>query len=197
MNIHERNENQKARGEIVMEQIAHEPRAGDKERDTSGNQGCEISGQVPAFLPRSARLTALIVTRDPYILRGMQDGENSAAIARLRHLREGIQFEQRGKHEPQKLREGESERRDQRARAHGAYQTPESQECEDQERYAKHEAQGKCEFRRQAQRKNQRIGGTASFKAREQHQVRSHKRAAQAAPFTGADFRAAAPREHH
>ena len=111
MDIHERHENQEAGGEIVVKQIADEPGARNEQRDAAGDERGEICRHVPILLAGGARFASLVVAGDPNVLRRMQHRENSAAVARLRHLRGGVQFEQRGQHEPQKLRERQGERR--------------------------------------------------------------------------------------
>ena len=86
---------------------------------------------------------------------------------------------------------------DQSSRADGPNQAPESKESENHERDAERQTQRSVYFGGRSERKNQRIRRTAGFEAGQQHQIRSHKRAAQPAPFARSDFRAAAPREHH
>ena len=56
-------------------------------------------------LPAASEFALLIVAGDPEILRGVQHGEDAAAIARLRNPIGGVQLEQRGQNEPEKLRE--------------------------------------------------------------------------------------------
>ena len=56
-------------------------------------------------LPGRDDLALLIIAGDPEILRGVQDGQYAAAIARLRYPIGGVQLEKRGQNEPEKLRE--------------------------------------------------------------------------------------------
>ena len=98
-----------------MKEIADEPRAGNEQSDAASHERCEIGPQVPVRLACRAGFATLVVAGDPYILRGVKDGEDSTAVARLRRLISGAQFEKRGQHEPEELGYRESDWRD-----HGA-----------------------------------------------------------------------------
>src|ERR1700728_187123 len=105
VDIHDRGEDQEAGGEVVVKHAADDPRAGDEERDAARDEREEVAGQAPAGFARGARFAALVVAGDPDVLRRVQDGENAAAVARLRNLR--VQLQQRGYNEPDKLSERE------------------------------------------------------------------------------------------
>ena len=110
MDVHDGGENQKARGEVEMKDATDDPRAGNKERDAAGDQREEVARHSPARLAGSARFALLVVAGDPYVLRGMQDRQDSAAVARLRDLISRVQFQERGHNEPDELRERQRQR---------------------------------------------------------------------------------------
>ena len=164
VNVYDGHENQEAGGEIVMEEIADKPRAGDKQSDAAGHERCEIDPQVPIRLACRAGFATLVVAGNPYILRGVKDGEDSTAVARLRHLISGAQFEKRGQHEPEELGYRESDWRDHGVNPVLADHALETKPGEDGKGSAQRETQGKSEFGGQAERKNQGIVRAAGFK---------------------------------
>src|SRR4029077_12107764 len=96
MDVHQRGEYQKTGGEVVMKDVAHQPRPGNEQRDATGNQRKEIGNHAPARLTGGPGFALLVVTRDPDVLCGVQYSQNSAAVTRLRDLVGRAQFQKRG-----------------------------------------------------------------------------------------------------
>src|SRR5580704_1699753 len=147
VNVHDGHENQEASGEIVMEDVADEPGAGNELRDAARQERDEIYRHTPIRLAARSRFATLVVTGDPQILRGMQDGENSAAVARLRNLVGRAQFEKRGQNEPEKLGDREGERREHLSNAVLADHSLKTQPSEKCESCPQCETHGKSKLR--------------------------------------------------
>jgi hypothetical protein len=61
MDIHQRDEGQKARSKISVKNTADDPSPGDKQRDPAGNQCQEITGKRPTRIASRAGLFFLVV----------------------------------------------------------------------------------------------------------------------------------------
>src|ERR1700732_291954 len=146
VNVHDGHENQKTGGEIVMEDVADEPGAGNEQRDASSQERDEIYRHAPVGVAAGARFATLVIACDPYILRGVQDGENSAAVARLRNLIGRRTFKKRGQNEPEKLCDRQSDRREHLANAVFADHSLKTQPSEKRESRPQGKAQGKSKF---------------------------------------------------
>src|ERR1700732_3515426 len=84
VNIYERREGEKARGKISVKNAADDPRSWDEERDSAGNQSDKITGKRPTRVASRTGLLFLVIARNPQVLRGMEHGEQPAAVTRLR-----------------------------------------------------------------------------------------------------------------
>src|SRR5580700_5714694 len=105
-------------------------------------------------LAAGARFATLVVAGDPYILRGVQDGEDSAAVARLRNLVGRAQFHKRGQNKPEKLRYCERDGRDHFANAVFTDHALKTQPGENCEGCSEPQARGKSKLCGKTQRKN-------------------------------------------
>jgi hypothetical protein len=147
--------------------------------------------------PAARALALLVVAGDPQVLRGMKYRQDAAAIARLRNLIGGVQFEQRRQNEPEKLREGEGERGRHRSQLLRQINRRKPMNVATANTAPRTSRAGKRELRGDAERKNERIGRAAGFKACEQHQVGRNECDANRAALSRRHARAAAPHEHH
>ena len=77
-------ENQKAGGEVIVENMAGKPRSGDKEGNASGDEDCKITKWTPTRDAFGIGFSPRVITCNPEILRGMHHGEHTGTVAALR-----------------------------------------------------------------------------------------------------------------
>src|SRR6516162_6919910 len=102
MQIHQRGEDEEAGGEVVVKQLAGQPRSGDEQRDASCDKDAEV-GEWPPIRPLlSVGFTASVVAGDPEILCGVHHGQYARTEAALRNAKAFAQRQSGGEQEPYK-----------------------------------------------------------------------------------------------
>src|SRR5208282_4455593 len=105
----------------------------------------------------SASFFSLVIARDPQILRGMQHGEQAAAVTSLRNFPAADELDYRGQKKPEKLRDGQRKHWKNCAEATPARQRRKGPPAGTHKKQRQNRSRRQSEFNREPQGKNQRI----------------------------------------
>src|SRR5580698_6399373 len=105
-----------------------------------------IAGRASLFL--------LVIARDPQILRGMQNGEKAAAVARLRNFVPADELDQRWQQKPEELRDGQRKNRKDCAEVAPSCQRRKSPSARANEKRGQNRSRWQRKFSRESQGQN-------------------------------------------
>src|SRR6202049_3416533 len=197
VNIYESRECEKARDKISVKNAADDPRPWDEERDSAGNQCHKITGKRPTGVASRTGLLFLVIARNPQILRGMEHGEQPAAVTSLRDFAAADKLNDRGQKKPEKLCHRQRNDRENAAEVASAGQRGESPATGTDKKERKRGSCGESEFSNEPERKNKCIAGRAGVEAQHQQNIGGDEGKAQRAAFCVRGCHARAPGAYH
>src|ERR1700738_3006409 len=197
VNIYESREGEKACGKISVKNAADNPRPWDEERDSAGNQCHKITGKGPMGIAGRTGLLFLVMAGNPQILRGMEHGEQPAAVTSLRDFAAADQLNHRGQKKPEKLRDRQGNDRKNAAEVPSAGQRGESPATGTEKKERKRGSRGESEFSGEPERKEKCIAGRTGVEAQHQQNIGGDEGKAQRAAFCFRGCDAGASSAHH
>src|ERR1700676_2244070 len=197
VNIYESREGEKACGKISVKNAADNPRPWDEERDSAGNQCHKITGKGPMGIAGRTGLLFLVIAGNPQILRGMEHGEQPAAVTSLWDFAAANKLNYRRQKKPEKLCQRQRNDRENAAEVASAGQRAESPATGTHKKERKRGSRGESEFSSEPERKDKWIAGRTGVEAQHQQNIGGDEGKAQRAAFCFRGCNARAPGKHH